>query len=149
SDMLSRGNSARLYNELVKRHKLFTEISAYVTGEHDEGMFIVSGKLVKGVKMEDAEQAIENELEKLRSELVSEQELTKVKNKVESTLEFSEMNILNKAMNLAIAELMGDADLVNREGERYQRVTPPMVQAEARKAFTESNASVLYYYSKN
>jgi len=149
SDILSRGNSARLYNALVKDQQLFSEINAFVMGDYDEGLFIATGKLSEGVSMEKAEQAIDLEFEKLKKELISETELNKVKNKVESTLEFSEMSILNKAMNLAFNELLGDAANVNKEGEKYQRVTAEQIQAEAKKCFNESNASVLYYHAKN
>lgn len=54
SDMLSNGKSARLYLELVKNKKLFSEIQAYMTGDFDKGLFVVAGKLVKGVSMERA-----------------------------------------------------------------------------------------------
>jgi len=149
SDILSRGNSARLYNELVKNQQLFSEINAFCLGDYDEGLFMTMGKLSDGVTMEQGEAAIDKEFEKLKTELITETELTKVKNKVESTLEFSEMSILNKAMNLAFNELLGDAANVNKESEKYQRVTSAQIQAEAVKCFTENNASVLYYHKKN
>ena len=44
SDILSNGNSSRLYNELVKKEKLFTEINAFITGDADEGLFLFVGK---------------------------------------------------------------------------------------------------------
>src|ERR1051326_4473716 len=84
SDILSRGNSARLYNALVKNKPVFSELNAYVSGDNHEGLFIVSGKLAKGVKLEDAEKEVLAELEKIKTELVSETELKKVKNKTES-----------------------------------------------------------------
>ena len=146
SDILSRGNSARLYNELVKKQKLFSEINAFVLGDYDNGLFVATGKLLDGVTMQQAEKAIDGEFEKLKTNLISETELTKVKNKVESTLVFSEMNILNKAMNLAFSELLGDANNANKESEKYQRVTSAQIKAEADKTFLENNASVLYYH---
>ncbi|HEY6160058.1 MAG TPA: pitrilysin family protein [Bacteroidia bacterium] len=149
SDILSRGNSARLYNALVKNKPVFSELNAYVSGDNHEGLFIISGKLLKGVKLEDAEKEVLLELDKIRSELVSETELKKVKNKTESTLEFSEMSILNKALNLAVSELMGDAAMVNDEGKKYQRVTAEQIREQANRIFRESNCSTLYYHSKN
>ena len=149
SDILSRGNSARLYNALVKNKQVFSEVNAYVSGDYDEGLFVISGKLLKGVKPADAEKEIIAELEKVKSELVNETELTKVKNKTESTLEFSEMSILNKAMNLAISELMGDAAMVNEEGKKYQEVTAEKILEQAKLIFNESNCSTLFYNSKN
>lgn len=148
SDILSRGNSSRFHNELLKKQKLFSDINAYVSGDLDNGLFVVSGKLVKGVKMEDAEKAIDAELDKLKTQFVDEKELTKVKNKMESALVFSEMDIMNKAMNLAISEHLGDADLINHEVEKYNAVTASGIQEQAKKTFTKQNSSVLYYLSK-
>lgn len=149
SDILSRGNSSRLYKELVKSKRLFSELNAYVTGDFDKGLFVVSGKLISGVKIEDAEKAIEEELDKLKTQLVEEAELVKVKNKIESTLVFSEMEALNKAMNLAISELLGDANLINREVDLYSAVTAEQVKEQSRKVFDRSNCSTLYYLRKN
>ena len=148
SDILSRGNSSRFHNELLKKQKLFSDINAYVSGDLDEGLFVVSGKLVNGIKMADAEKAIDVEIDKLKTQLVDEKELTKVKNKMESALVFSEMDILNKAMNLAISEHLGDADLINQEVEKYNAVTASEIQQQAKKIFTKQNSSVLYYLSK-
>ncbi|TND02398.1 MAG: putative Zn-dependent peptidase, partial [Bacteroidetes bacterium] len=131
SDLLSRGNSSRLYNRLVKEERLFSEISAFVMGDLDKGLFIVAGKLSAGVSMEKAETAVFAELEKLQREPVPETELQKVKNKIESSHTFSEMNILDKAMNLAFFELLGDAGLINSEIGRFQSVTAAQVQEMA------------------
>jgi zinc protease len=149
SDILSRGNSSRLYMELVKEQKLFSEINAYVSGELDKGLFMLTGKLSEGVDMKEAEQAIQRELEKLIHQGPDDRELNKVKNKVESTLVFSEMNVSNKAMNLAYFELLGDAAMINNEVEKYARVTVEDIKREAGNIFKESNCSTLYYYSKN
>jgi len=148
SDILSNGNSSRLYRELVKNKKLFSDINAYVTGDVDRGLFVISGKLVKGIKMEDAEAGIEEELSKIKEEVVEETELSKVKNKVESTLLFSEMSILNKAMNLAASELLGDAGLINTEADKYLSVTAEQIKEQANQIFSNTNSSTLYYLSK-
>ncbi len=149
SDILSRGDSSRLYNSLVKEKKLFSEISAFLSGDLDEGLFIVTGKLVKGIKMEDAEKGIDEELSKISGIRTPGSELDKVKNKTESSHVFSEMNISYKALNLAVSELMGDAALINTEVEKYRAVTPEKIQEVCRQYFKEENSSVLYYYSKN
>ena len=149
SDILSDGSSSRLYNELVKNKKMFSELSAYTDDSFDKGMFVISGKPAKGVKIEDADKTIETELEKIKNTLVEEKELQKVQNKVEATLEFSEMNIMNKALNLAVSELFGDADLANHEAEKYLAVTPAQVKEQANKIFKKENCSTLYYLAKN
>jgi zinc protease len=146
SDVLSNGKSSRMFQELLMKRRLFSDINAYVSGDLDKGLFIVSGKLSKGVKMDTAEQAILEELEKVQVK-IEENELEKVKNKIESTLIFSEMNVLNKAMNLAFAELMGDASIVNKEIEKYRSVTSEMIKKQAREIFRKTNCSTLYYRS--
>lgn len=145
SEILSRGNSSRLYQTLVKEKKIFSEIDAYVSGELDEGLFIFSGKPADGISLAEAEKAIDSEIEKLKKGMVPARELEKVKNKIESTLLFSEMNVLNKAMNLAMFELLGDASLVNKEVEKYLAVTPQKIRDIANGIFNENNSSVLYY----
>lgn len=145
SEILSRGNSSRLYQNLVKEKKIFTEIDAYVSGDLDAGLFTFSGKPANGISLKDAEIAIDSEIENLKMKMISERELQKVKNKIESTLLFSEISVLNKAMNLAMFELLGDASLVNKEVEKYLAVTPQKVQELAKEIFNEKNSSVLYY----
>lgn len=149
SDILSDGSSSRLYNELVKNKKMFSELTAYTDDSFDKGMFVISGKPAKGVAIQDAEKAIGAELEKLKNTLVEEKELKKVQNKIEATLEFSEINIMNKALNLAISELFGDADLANHEAEKYLAVTPEQIKEQANRIFRKENCSTLYYLAKS
>ena len=145
SDILSRGNSSRLFRKLLKEQKLFSEINAYLTGSLDTGLFVVEGKPLPGVSMQIAEEAIWHELEQLKSEQVTADELTKVKNKIESTMVFSEMSLLDKAMNLAFFELLGDADRLNSETQKYLDVTANQIQQQAQQIFRKENSSTLYY----
>lgn len=145
SDILSNGNSARLYQELVKNNNFFSEISAYVMGSFDEGMFVISGNLQENVSFEEAEKAIEKELNEIKKTFVAENELTKVKNKIISSHEFAETSVLNKAMNLAVAELLGDANDVNLENDNYSKVTPKDIHRVANQILIPSNCSTLIY----
>ena len=148
SDILSRGNSSRLYRTLVKDKQLFSEIHAYVFGSLDKGMFVLEGKPNAGVAVEEAEAAIWAEVEKLTLEEVPLEELTKVQNKTESTMIFSEMALLDKAMNLAYFELLGDAEMFNQETEKFLAVTPGEIKAEAIKLFRKDNSSTLIYLAE-
>lgn len=148
SDILSRGNSSRLYNSLVKDQKLFSDIDAFIGGELDEGLFYFAGKLTPGVSMEEAEAGIEAEIEKLKTFLVDEKELRKVKNKAISAHKFSELSVLNKAINLATSELMGDVGLVNKQIEFYEAVTAAKIKDVAQDIFRKSNSNTLYYHAK-
>lgn len=148
SDILSRGNSSRLHNALIKDKKLFSDINAYVMGDFDKGLFVVSGKLTKGVSMEDAEKAIDEELQKIKTEFVTKDELTKVKNKMEAAHTFGEVEVLNKATNLAVSELLGDADMINQEVGKYLAVTVEQIKEQANIIFRKENCSTLYYKAK-
>jgi zinc protease len=148
SDVLSSGKSSRMFQELLMKKRMFSEINAYISGDIDKGLLIVSGKLIKGVKMKEAENAILEELEKVKQNIEI-HELEKVKNKIESTHVFSEMNVLNKAMNLAFAELMGDAAQINSEIGCYRAVTAAQIKQLAKSIFKKSNCTTLYYYAEN
>jgi len=145
SDILSRGNASRLYVSLIKDQKLFSEINAYITGSSDPGLFVIDGKLIEGVAPETAEAAIWEQLEVLKKELVGENEFTKVKNKVESTMVFAEMSLLDKAMNLAFFELLGNAGDLNSEVQKYLVLTPQDILRRAQKIFRKENSSTLLY----
>lgn len=148
SDILSQGQSSRLYNRLLKEKQLFSDINAYITSSLDDGLFVVDGKLVEGVSMQLAEDAIWEELQKLVDEIVADEELTKVKNKSESIMVFSEMGLLDKAMNLAYYELMGDAAGLNVEIDKYLAITASDIQRVARETFRKEKSSTLYYFAE-
>ena len=149
SDILSRGRSSRLYNTLVKEKKLFSEVNAYPTSDFDRGLFVIEGKLVNGVSMKDAEEGLDEVVNRLCNELVGVDELEKVKNKVESTMIFSEMDLAGRALNLAIAEYMGDVNLINTELELYRKVTSDDIRNQAMSLFKKTNCSILYYLSES
>ena len=149
TEILSGGGSSRLFQSLVKEKKLFSSIDCYHSGSLDAGMLSIDGKLVKGVKMEDAEKAVEAELEKIRTEKVTPVELQKVKNKVESLIAFEDMSLTNRANSLAFYELLGDAGQMNHELEKYNVVTEDDILHESRTIFRAGNSNTLYYLSKN
>lgn len=144
SDMLSRGQSSRLYQQLVKEREIFTSISSFVMGTIDPGMLVVSGRVKEGVSLEQAEAEVDTVLADFKVNM-SERELEKVKNQALATLEFGEVEVLNRAMNLAFASLSGDAGLINKEGEIITSIQLHDVQQVANDVLREENASVMYY----
>jgi zinc protease len=148
SELLGGGGSSRLYQALVKEKALFSNIECYHMGSTDNGLLTIEGKLVKGVSMKDAEAALNEEIVKFQQG-ISDKELEKVKNKTESMLAFEDMGLMNRASNLAMYELLGDADLMNKELLRYQAVTAGQIMAESKIIFAENNCNTLYYYSQN
>ena len=145
SDVLCNGQSSRLFRRLLKEEQLFSSIDCYVTGSVDPGLLIIEGKPADGVSIETCRDAIWRELDLLRNERISEHELEKIKNKVESNLIFSEISILTKASTLAFYELLGDADMINTEGESYQRVSADDIQRMACNMLTRENCNELVY----
>ncbi len=149
TEILSGGGSSRLFHSLVKEKKLFSAIECYHSGSIDAGTLVIEGKLVKGIKMEVAENAVEAELEKMRTEKVTPTELQKVKNKVESLIAFEDMSLTNRANSLAFYELLGDAGQMNHELEKYNVITTDDILNESRIIFRPDNSNTLYYYAKN
>ena len=147
SDVIGRGTSSRLYHELVEEEHLFNSIGAHVTGSVDPGLLVIQGKLAAGVDPKKGEAAVWELLDAFKTESLSDQELYKVKNKAISSHVFSEMELLNRAMNLAYAEVLSDADLVNQEVASIEKVTSQGLMLAANQILTEQNASVLRYYS--
>jgi predicted Zn-dependent peptidase len=148
TEVLGGGGSSRLHQSLIKEKKLFSQIDCYHTGSNDPGLVVIEGKLIKGVSMETADQAVQEELEKLKAAPIPEKELTKVKNKTESAILFEDMSVMNRANSLAIYELLGDVNMMNTELQRYQAVTAEEVQETSRQLFDLHNSNTLYYYSE-
>lgn len=145
SDILSNGRSSRLNQHLVQEKQLFSSIDAYISGTIDAGLFHISGKPAAGVSLEEAEAAVREELNELQTALVQEHELEKVKNKFESTQIFGNINYLNVATNLAWYELLGRAEDMEKEVDRYRSVTAEQLRAVAQSAFRKENGVILYY----
>ncbi len=145
SEILSGGGSSRLYQALVKEQQIFSNIECHHFGSTDKGLLAIEGKLVKGVQIGEAGKAVNDVLEKLKVEHVSEAELQKVKNKTESMIAFEDMSLMNRANSLAYYELLGDASLMNTELEKYAAITTQDILEESRKIFRKENSNTLYY----
>jgi predicted Zn-dependent peptidase len=149
TEVLGGGASSRLYEQLIKVRQLFSSISCFHFGTIEPGLFVITGKLVKGISMSVAEKAVLEEVEKIKNELLDVKEVQKVINKTESMICFEDMSIMNRAQSLAFYELIGDAALMNEELSKYQSVTPTLIQSTANIIFAEGNRNTLYYYSKS
>jgi len=149
TEILSGGGSSRLFQALVKEKRLFSNIECYHFGSLDAGLVAIEGKLVKGVNMQSAEDAVEEELNKMKEVNVSSEELQKVKNKTESLIAFEDITVMSRANSLAFYELLGDADLINQELSKYNEVTADDIKKYSEQIFDVNNSNVLYYYSNN
>ena len=149
SDMLSGGGSSRLYQSMVKEKQYFSNIECYHMGSTDAGIMVIEGKLVKGIDITVAEAAVVEELKKLQMDGVATAELEKVKNKTESAMAFEDMTVMNRAASIAMYELLGDADLMNKELDKYRAVTVENIIEQSRIIFNENNCSTMHYLSAN
>ncbi len=145
SDILGNGRSSRFYQRLYKGKDIFSSIDAYISGTADPGLFLIDGKLSDKHSIEKGLEAVWIELDDIKKNGVTEDELAKVKHKIESSLCFSEVSVLNRAMSLAFFEAMGDASMINKQKEAYQQVTIKQIQDIANTLFIEENCSELVY----
>ena len=145
TEILSGGGSSRLFQSLVKEKQIFSNIGCYHFGSIDAGLVTIEGKLVRGVKMEDAELAVEAELQNIKDTPVEEKELRKVKNKTESLIAFEDMSLMNRAGSLSFYTLLGNTNMINEELDKYQVVTATGLQQEANVIFDPANSSTMYY----
>jgi predicted Zn-dependent peptidase len=148
SDILSNGPSSRLHQRLVKETKAFVEIDAYITASDDIGMFVIEGKVAEQMNIQAATDLIWKEINTLQQEMVQERELQKCKNKMLTSLNFSEASLLNRAIGLASYELLGNANLINEEEKNYDAVTAERIQAYAQQTFTKEKSNTLFYLKK-
>lgn len=149
TEILGGGASSRLHQRLVKEQQLFSSIDCYHYGTVEPGLLTVDGKLVKGVSMKDAEAALMVEIELMKKELITDNELQKIKNKTESVIAFEDISVMNRANSLAFYETLGDATLMNSELERYHAITAQEINDYCKLVFDDNNSNTLHYLSKN
>jgi zinc protease len=149
TDVLAEGDASQLFQSLVKDQEIFSNIDAYVTASIDKGLLVVEGQLSEGITFEEAEAAVWRELRQLQNFLLPREAIEKFQNRIEHNLEFSEINNLHKAINLAYYELLGDADLINQEKEKYNAITAVDILERSKDLFQESKSSVIYYRAKD
>lgn len=148
SDVLSNGYSGRLLVRLVKEKRLFSKIDAFISGCEDPGMFWIYSRVADGVSVKEAEDALWNELDLLKTELVPDEELEKVRNRFESEFYFRNVGGENLCNNIALAELRGNLSSHFDEPEMYRAVQADDIRRAARELFRRGNSSVLYYLKK-
>lgn len=148
TDLLAGGESARIYQHLVRERQIFSAANAYITGEMEQGMLILTGQLNPWVSIEEAEDALYDELERLVREPVGDYELRKVQNKFEANITFGELNVMNKAMNLGYYRMLGDMSLLNGEVEIYRSITAEEIASYIRQRLCRNQSSTLIYRRK-
>ena len=145
TDILSQGKSSRFYQNIIGKGGLFTSLSGYVLGSLDRGLLVVSGMIDSKASFEMAREAVLYEIEMLIAEGPTERELDKVKNKLETRYLISETNVLSKAMSLAYFELLGNADMINQEMDKYRSVSKADIIRVASQIFQTEGLKELRY----
>lgn len=145
TDILSGGSSSRFYYSLVKEQQLFGEISAYLTGETEPGLLVISGKLSEKTSFEQAEKAVWKEIELLITNGLEENELEKVINKKLTAEVYSELQILNKAIKLAFFKNQGILEEVNNTMATFRSLQEKEIIEYAVSHLQESKCNLLHY----
>jgi predicted Zn-dependent peptidase len=149
TEILGGGAASRLYQTLVKEKQYFSSIDCYHFGSLDAGLVAVDGKLVKGVSMESAVKAVDEEIEKLKASKIEVKELQKVINRTESVIAFEDMSVMSRASSIALYELLGDASMMNTEFQKYQAITIDSIHDYANKIFANNNSNTLLYHAQS
>ncbi|MDX2190094.1 MAG: pitrilysin family protein [Bacteroidota bacterium] len=148
SDIIGRGHSSRLYQQLVKEQKIFSNVQSYIMGSIDNGLLVIEGKLNDDISFERAESSITEVISHVKYDVLD-NELVKVKNQAETSIILSETELLSRCMNLAFGANMGNPDLANQEGALIQKVTDEQLKNITKTVLTDENSNVLYYHKKN
>ncbi len=144
--LMSQGQSSRLYRRLVDDEQKALQVASIALGLEHPGINLTFALANMGIDPQDIEAVFDEEFERVRNELVSEEELQKVQNQIENRMVNSNTTIARRATNLANYHLLyGDANLINTEIERYMKVTREDIRRVAREYFREDNRVVLYW----
>jgi zinc protease len=143
SDALGGDKSSRLYNSIQKKQKLVTDIQSYIIGSLDEGLFLISGKIAPGKTFEELDEKLWLELEKIKNEEIPDLELNRLKNKIQTSKEFQEQGLLNRAMSLSYFELIGNPNAINEEEILYGTISSADFSRVANVLFDKNKCSLL------
>jgi predicted Zn-dependent peptidase len=145
TDILSEGKSSMLYSRMKKDKMICSAIDCYITATTDPGLIIVEAKINKGHTIEEAETEFWLILEELCNQEIPDHTWEKYMNKNESAYLFSQLGVMNQALNLSYAEWLGDAGLIYTELSNYQKLTKEEVQQTAKKYIQKSKCCRLYF----
>ncbi len=147
SDILANGRSSRFFVNIYKK-SICSTIDAFISGTFDPGLFIVEARPMPGISIDQTREVIWNELNEIKAKGVQSEELEKIRNKTESSLVYSEVSILHKAMNLAYYEILGDAEMINIQSQKYQNVTAEDIKRVANEILSQEQCNEIIYLPK-
>lgn len=149
STLLSGGNSSRLNKSIVDEKQLAVQAGAFNYALEDAGLFITYGIANMGIKAEDLEKEIQVVVDGVKNNLIGEREFVKVKNQITTEFVTRNSSMAGIAETLANYQVyFGDANLINTEITRYNKVTREDLMNVAKKYLTKDNRVTLYYVPK-
>jgi len=150
TNLLSRGKSSIFHNELVDKQQKALETGAFSIPNEDPGVVLMFGITNAGVQTDDLEKAMLAEVDKVKKGDISDEDFKKLKNQEENDFVSQNQRILGVINNLATYyTFMGNADLINTELERYNKITKEDLKRVANKYFTAENRLVVDYLPKS
>ena len=147
TDLLANGKSSLLFQNMVKKAQVSPQVNAFSWGFHDPGAISIDGKVADGKTIKEFEDSLLETIEQLQS--LTNEDLDRIKNKLESTFVMQKLTILNKAMGLAFSDTLGDIELVNKTTDIYRNISLDQVKTAAEKFLAPENSSTLYYLPKS
>ncbi|MDG1298168.1 MAG: pitrilysin family protein [Saprospiraceae bacterium] len=149
STLLAVGNSSRLSKRAVDQEQMAVFAGAFPLAMEDDGVLINYGIANMGVDPADLERLYDEEVAKVKEQLISEKEFQKLQNQIENQILSANASTAGIAESLANYHMyFGDTDLINSEIEKYRSVTREDIQRVARKYLDFENRVVLYYLPK-
>jgi len=150
STLLSGGQSSRLNKTLVDEKQLALFAASFPLPFEDPGLALNYAIPNMGIDPKVLEDAMNDEIANVRTTLISDSELEKLKNQIENQIVNSNTTLASRAQNLAINyTFFKDANLVNTEIDKYMSVTKEDIKRVANKYFRDDNRVVLYYLPKS
>lgn len=144
SDILSNGRSSRFFKKFISQGYLFSNIDASITGEVEPGVLRIQATLLPGVGFEEADTAISEEISRMIDSL-TDYEVDKYVNKFESNRLFTNINIDERAANIAYFEMLGNANMINSEIDSYRNIGKQDIKSFASSLFNDNNSSTVFY----
>ncbi|MFM8963776.1 MAG: M16 family metallopeptidase [Sphingomonadales bacterium] len=148
SDHIGNEITGLLFTELQRKKRLVSEITAYITGSIDNGLFVITGKINPNRTLMELDDAMWPLLEKYKAKKMSKSELQQLILKLQTAKAFQDQGLLSRAMNLSFFELLGDAALINQESAHFLSIQTTDIQTYAQQVFDKNRCALLQIQAK-
>jgi len=145
SDVLGNGLSSRFYKELLLKNDMFSDIDASILGSRDPGLFFIRARLTNGTSFDKANAAIDEVLNRVINDGVTQYEIDKCVNKYISNRLFEQVGYAEKAVELSRQELLKGADFFMDENEKYRMVSVSDMRRVSSNILNVDNCSTIFY----